>query len=215
MKPFHPGCRACPRIVRHLESVRRRYPDYHCAPVPSFGDRCGRLWIVGLAPGLHGANATGRPFTGDFAGQLLYQTLHESGYASAPCSLARDDGLVLSDCYITNAVKCLPPENRPLGEEVRRCNCYLEADLRLRPPGTVILALGGVAHAAVVRALGLRAGLYPFGHGTKHRLGSSGWLVDSYHCSRYNQHTKRLVPDMFRRVIEEARILCSKATGNS
>ncbi|MEF8834440.1 MAG: uracil-DNA glycosylase, partial [Halofilum sp. (in: g-proteobacteria)] len=165
---FDPACRACPRLAAHLDAVHAQYPDYHCAPVPAFGDPAARLLIVGLAPGEHGANATGRPFTGDYAGRLLYATLHAFGFASAPVSSTADDGLRLTDCRITNAVKCLPPGNKPTGAEIRECNGFLQAEIAMRPP-TVVLALGRVAHDATLRALGLRQRDYRFGHAAVHR----------------------------------------------
>ncbi len=200
---FDPGCRRCSRLAAHLEAVRVRHPDYHCAPVPPFGDPHARLLVVGLAPGLHGANATGRPFTGDHAGLLLYRTLYRVGLANAPESRHRGDGLRLHGCRITNAVKCLPPQNRPTGEEVRTCNPFLRAELAELEPGSVVLALGGVAHRAVVRALGGRQKEHPFGHGAEHRLGDLH-LLDSYHCSRYNTQTGRLTEAMFRGVFRRA-----------
>jgi uracil-DNA glycosylase family 4 len=182
-------------------------PDYHCAPVPPFGNRRFRLLVVGLAPGLHGANRTGRPFTGDHAGILLYRTLHEHGFASRPASLSARDGLRMRACRITNAVKCLPPANRPLPAEVRRCNPFLAAELAALAPGGVVVALGAVAHAAVLRALGLPAARSRFAHGAEHALPGGRRLLDSYHCSRYNTNTRRLTPVMFRRVFTRARHL--------
>ncbi len=197
---FDPACRRCPRLVRHLRQVRRHHPGYHAAPVPPFGTARPRLLVVGLAPGLHGANATGRPFTGDHAGILLYETLHRYGFASRPESVAADDGLRLRGCRITNAVKCLPPQNKPSGAEVAACNGFLAAEIAALPPAAVILALGAVAHRAVIRALGLRQADFPFAHGAWHALDGDRRLVDSYHCSRYNTQTGRLTPAMFRRV---------------
>lgn len=206
---FRPGCRRCPRLAAHLRAVRQTHPDYHAAPVPPFGSDAPRLLVVGLAPGMHGANRTGRPFTGDYAGVLLYETLHAFGFASAPESTRRDDGLALIDCRITNAVKCLPPDNRPTGREVATCNAFLAAELAGLAPGTVVLALGSVAHQAVLRALGLRQKDHPFAHGAEHALaGADGGqllLMDSYHCSRYNQNTRRLTPEMFRDVLRTVR----------
>jgi uracil-DNA glycosylase family 4 len=175
--------------------------------VPPFGATDARIVIVGLAPGRHGANATGRPFTGDFAGLLLYRTLHELGLSSAPESRHRGDGLSLIDCRITNAVKCLPPQNKPTTSEVNTCNSYLTAELESLAPGAVIVALGTIAHRAVLVALGLRAAQFPFGHGRVHRVAERNWLVDSYHCSRYNTQTRRLTPDMFRAALGEAKRL--------
>ena len=201
---FDPACRACPRLAAHLDAVRARYPNYHCAPVAPFGDPAARLLIVGLAPGEHGANATGRPFTGDFAGRLLYETLHAFGFASAPVSRDADDGLELHDCRISNAVKCLPPANKPTGAETRTCNGYLVAELAARPP-VVILALGRLAHGATLRALGLRQCDYAFGHGAVHHPPSRPVLIDSYHCSRYNTQTGRLTESMFHAVFRQIR----------
>ncbi|MFQ5995936.1 MAG: uracil-DNA glycosylase [Acidiferrobacterales bacterium] len=207
MPRFDPRCRACPRLARHLVEVRRQYPSYHARPVPAFGDPRAQLLVVGLAPGLHGANASGRPFTGDFAGILLYQTLYEHGFASRPLSAAPDDGLVLRNCRITNAVKCLPPENKPTASEVNTCNRYLETEVQELAPGGVILALGAVAHRAVIRALALRQSAYEFAHGHHHRLPQDRHLLDSYHCSRYNTQTGKLTKLMFRRVLAKAKRL--------
>lgn len=196
-------CTACPRLANHLSEVRQRYPDYHARPVLPFGAEDPRLLIVGLAPGMHGANATGRPFTGDYAGILLYQTLFEFGFSTQAEATAADDGLRLTNCRITNAVKCLPPENKPTGAEVTRCNQYLAAELEWLRQGAVVLALGTVAHRAVLRALGARLSAHPFQHGAAHRLPGERILVDSYHCSRYNTQTKRLTADMFRSIFEQ------------
>ena len=180
------------------------HPDYHCRPVPPFGSRNARLVIVGLAPGLHGANASGRPFTGDHAGIILYQTLHALGLASAAVSMDRDDGLTLTDCRITNAVKCLPPQNKPVGAEVTTCNSYLSAELEAVPIGGVILALGRIAHHAIAKALKLKVSQMPFGHGTEYPLPGKRSLVSSYHCSRYNTQTRRLTNQMFFEVMQRA-----------
>ncbi len=201
---FDPGCRACPRLAAHLDAVRAKYPDYHCAPVPAFGDPAARLLIVGLAPGEHGANATGRPFTGDYAGRLLYSTLYAFGFASEPESRAADDGLALTDCRITNAVKCLPPGNKPIGAEIRECNGFLQVEIAARPP-KVLLALGRVAHDATLRALGLRQRDHVFGHAAVHRPAGQPVVIDSYHCSRYNTQTRRLTEAMFHDVFRLAR----------
>jgi uracil-DNA glycosylase family 4 len=187
--------------------VYRRFPSYHCRPVAPFGVTRPRLFIVGLAPGQHGANRTGRPFTGDHAGILLYRTLHEAGFATRPVSVARGDGLELVDCRISNAVKCLPPGNRPLPEEVRRCNRYLVRELATLSRGAVVVALGTVAHAAVLRALTLRVAARRFAHGAEHGLPGGLTLIDSYHCSRLNTNTGRLTPAMFRRIFARARHL--------
>ena len=197
---YDAGCRACPRLATFLDDVRKKHPGYFCLPVPPFGADQPKLLIVGLAPGLHGANRTGRPFTGDYAGVLLYETLHKFGFASEPVSVGADDGLRLKDCRITNAVKCLPPQNKPLPVEIRTCNRFLQSELAGLPPSTAILALGTVAHAAVLTAIGLKAGHCKFRHGAKHMLPSGQMLFDSYHCSRYNTNTRRLTEEMFHAV---------------
>jgi uracil-DNA glycosylase family 4 len=197
---FDSRCTDCPRLAGFLRTVRSTHPGYHAAPVAPFGDGEARLLIVGLAPGMHGANRTGRPFTGDYAGILLYRTLHRFGYASAECSRAADDGLQLRGCRITNAVKCVPPQNKPEPAEVRACNRYLAAELAALAPGSAILALGTIAHRAVLMGSGLRPGAYGFGHGAVHALPSGHTLFDSYHCSRYNTQTNRLTAAMFEAV---------------
>ncbi|MBI5460862.1 MAG: uracil-DNA glycosylase [Gammaproteobacteria bacterium] len=204
---FDAECRRCERLAEFLDDVRRDYPAYYARPVPPFGDRDARLLIVGLAPGMHGANASGRPFTGDHAGILLYRTLYDFGFASHPESVARDDGLVLRDCRITNAVKCLPPQNKPLPREIQCCNDFLKVELSELRAGTVILALGRIAHDAVLRALAKRGKDFVFGHAAEHALGNGLTLLDSYHCSRYNTQTRRLTEDMFRAVVARARAL--------
>jgi uracil-DNA glycosylase family 4 len=204
MTQFDPECRRCPRLATFLDVGRSRYPTYHCAPVAAFGDDDPRLLVVGLAPGFHGANATGRPFTGDHAGILLYATLHELGLASGPVSSAPDDGLQLVGCRITNAVKCVPPANKPTPVEVATCNRFLAAEVAALRGGAVILALGAIAHGAVLRAHGLRPSSCDFGHGAEHVLPDRRVLVDSYHCSRYNTQTRRLTPPMFRNVVARA-----------
>ncbi|MGQ0749449.1 MAG: uracil-DNA glycosylase [Betaproteobacteria bacterium] len=196
-------CTRCRRLADHLAQVRRRFPDYHARPVAAFGERQARLAIVGLAPGMHGANRTGRPFTGDHAGILLYETLHRFGYANGPSSRAVNDGLELSDCFITNAVKCLPPQNRPTPEEVKRCNQFLKRELCVLPQRSAILALGRIAHDAVLLAEEAPRARHPFGHGTQHRLPGGHVLFDSYHCSRYNTQTRRLTAEMFRRIFAD------------
>ena len=200
---FSKACRDCPRLARFLDKVRAEHPDYYAHPVAPFGDSKPGLLVVGLAPGMHGANRSGRPFTGDFAGILLYQTLHKFGFASAPVSTHRNDGLKLKNCRITNAVKCLPPQNKPATDEVRQCNSYLSDELKKLPRGAVILALGGVAHQAVLLATGSKRSAHPFAHGARHQLDNGTTLVDSYHCSRYNTNTRRLTTAMFERVFED------------
>lgn len=207
---FNPNCTACPRLARHLAAVRARHPDYHARPVRPFGDPKARLLIVGLAPGLHGANRTGRPFTGDYAGVLLYQTLFDLGLSSRPQSVSARDRLRLRDCRITNAVKCLPPANKPTPEEVATCNAYLVEELKSLSPGSVVLALGTIAHRAVLRAVGMKMTALRFGHGAHHRLPGRLHLLDSYHCSRYNTQTRRLTPAMFSAVVRKARRLLAK-----
>jgi len=207
MSCFEPDCQRCTRLAAFLSDVKNDHPDYFCKPVPPFGDADARLLIVGLAPGMHGANASGRPFTGDFAGILLYQTLHKSGFASAAESVSASDGLVLKDCRITNAVKCLPPQNKPTTEEIRSCNGFLAEELAGLPQGAVVLALGTIAHHAVLRAYGFRLSQYKFGHNALHELPGGRLLLDSYHCSRYNTQTRRLTPEMFEAVFQRARLL--------
>ena len=202
---FDQNCRRCRRLATFLDEVRETYPDYHARPVAPVGVDKPRLLIVGLAPGMHGANATGRPFTGDYAGILLYKTLYDYGFSNQPTSTRIGDGLVLKDCRITNSVKCLPPQNKPQGDEIRACNDYLRFELRLLPEEASILALGTVAHTAVLRALDLRVADYPFGHGREHALPRRQILMDSYHCSRYNTQTGRLTEQMFRQVFERIR----------
>jgi uracil-DNA glycosylase family 4 len=197
---YDAACRRCVRLATFLDEVRAAHPGYFCGPVPPFGDAGARLVIVGLAPGLHGANASGRPFTGDYAGILLYGTLHAYGYASQPHGAARDDGLRLADCRITNAVKCLPPANKPLPAEIRECNGYLAADLATVPDGGAILALGRIAHDATLKALACAPAR--FAHGAQHRLVRGIVLFDSYHCSRYNTNTRRLTTAMFHAVFD-------------
>jgi len=204
-RPFRADCRACPRLRHFLDGVQEKHPDYHAAPVAPFGPVDASLLIVGLAPGMHGANATGRPFTGDFAGILLYKTLYELGLASRPVSEHADDGLRLKGCRITNAVKCLPPENKPTGTEVKQCAPYLRYELEQLPRPGVILALGKVAHDAVLRVLGHKLNAFKFAHGAEHRLNDELLLIDSYHCSRYNTQTGRLTEGMFREVMQKAR----------
>jgi len=201
-RTYDAGCRRCVRLATFLDEVKAEHPAYRCLPVPPYGDRKARLAIVGLAPGLHGANATGRPFTGDYAGILLYETLHAYGYASSPLSRTADDPLTLDDCRITNAVKCLPPANKPLPGEIRNCNDYLTADLALVPEGGAVLALGRIAHEAALLALGLRRNHFAFAHGARHALPHGRALFDSYHCSRYNTNTGRLTAALFRGVFD-------------
>lgn len=199
---FDQHCRLCPRLADFLDDVKQKYPDYYARPVAPFGDTDARLLIVGLAPGMHGANATGRPFTGDYAGLLLYEALYEFGYSNHPVSESQHDGLTLTNSRISNAVKCLPPQNKPTGEEINQCNHFLAAELATLPQGAVILALGTVAHQAVLKALGLKANSAKFAHNVQHPLPNGTTLVDSYHTSRYNVQTKRLTKADFTAVFQ-------------
>ncbi len=203
---FDPDCRRCERLSGFLQEVSVQHPDYYARPVPPFGDPDAELLIVGLAPGMHGANRTGRPFTGDHAGILLYRTLYECGFSNQPESVAADDALVLNNCRITNAVKCLPPQNKPVTQEIRQCNDFLRAELATLRTGSVVFALGKIAHDAVLRSLGLPLSKHRFAHAAEHVL-EPFTLLDSYHCSRYNTQTRRLTEKMFRSVFERARSL--------
>lgn len=200
---FDLNCTRCKRLAQHLKQVRHEFPLYHAKPVPPFGVAKPKLLIVGLAPGLHGANATGRPFTGDFAGILLYNTLYAFGFSNKPDAVALDDGLRLKGCRITNAVKCLPPENKPTGEEIATCNAYLANELTLMKSGSAILVLGGIAHQSVLKAFDLKKSAYPFAHGKQYLLPNNTTLFTSYHCSRYNTQTKRLTEKMFQQVFQQ------------
>jgi uracil-DNA glycosylase family 4 len=201
-----PECSLCPRLVAFREHWRDAEPDWHNAPVPSFGALDSRLLIVGLAPGLRGANRTGRPFTGDFAGDLLYATLLAFGFARGSYDRRADDGLSLADCRITNAVRCVPPANKPVGAEISACRPFLAAEIEAMPRLDTVLALGAVAHAAVLRTLAAPVSRFKFGHGVWHDLGNGGpALVDSYHCSRYNTNTGKLTEAMFGAVFDAIR----------
>ena len=195
------NCRRCPRLVEYRTQNKQRHPDWFNGAVPCFGDTAGRLLIVGLAPGLAGANRTGRPFTGDFAGDLLYATLTQFGFANQSYRKRADDGLALYDCMITNAVRCVPPGNKPIGEEITQCRRFLQARIESQNHLQIILALGRIAHNSVVHALGARQKDAPFAHGARHALGNR-LLYDSYHCSRYNTNTGRLKPQQFAQVFE-------------
>jgi uracil-DNA glycosylase family 4 len=202
---FDINCVLCPRLAQFLKKVRKDYPGYHALPVPAFGAEKPDVLIVGLAPGLHGANATGRPFTGDYAGIMLYQTLYDFGFSSGPVSKSRDDGLKLYHCRITNAVKCVPPQNKPTGEEITTCNRYLHAELAVLKNTPGVIALGRIAHNAVLKAMDLKQKDYPFEHALLHRPPNKPWIIDSYHCSRYNTQTGRLNQEMFNKVFQVAR----------
>jgi uracil-DNA glycosylase len=199
-------CALCPRLVDLRDRTRAAFPDWHNAPVASFGNRGARLLVVGLAPGLRGANRTGRPFTGDGAGEILYRTLSEHGFARGDYRATPDDGLELVDCRITNAVRCVPPDNRPAGAEINACRRFLAAELDAPSPH-VVLPLGGIAHASVVRALGLPLRRLPFRHGAVYRPPQAPILAPSYHCSRYNLNTGRLTPAMFTALFRRVRAL--------
>jgi uracil-DNA glycosylase len=206
-------CQLCPRLAAFRAANQRAFPAGHNAPVASFGDPAARLLIVGLAPGLRGANRTGRPFTGDHAGEILYATLGRFGFARGPYRATPDDGLELIDCRITNAVRCVPPENLPLGGEVNACRRFLIGELSAAPPPSVIVPLGAIAHASVVRALALRLSRHPFAHGAVYRVQGAPTLAPSYHCSRYNLNTGRLTPAMFEQVFATVRALVDTASG--
>ena len=197
-------CPLCPRLVAFREANRAREPLWHNAPVPPFGDIKARLLIVGLAPGMQGANRTGRPFTGDYAGDLLYATLLEYGFAKGSYQARPDDGMKLVDCRIANAVHCVPPQNKPLPVEINTCRPFLVANLETMPNLRAIVALGRIAHDTVLKPLKLKASQAPFGHGAEHQAGRFK-LYDSYHCSRYNTNTRVLTTDMFRSVFAKIR----------
>ena len=197
-------CPLCPRLAEFRGQARAKHPDWFNSPVPSFGDASARLLIVGLAPGLQGANRTGRPFTGDYAGDLLYATLLEYGFAKGSYQARPDDGFSLVDCRISNAVRCVPPQNKPLPAEIKTCRSFLSATIETMPRMRAIVALGRVAHESTLKALGLRSSAAPFSHGAIHRAGAVS-LYDSYHCSRYNTNTGVLTPKMFRDVFARVR----------
>ena len=207
---FDQDCQKCERLAAFLCETKRAYPDYHARPVAPFGVKNPDLLIVGLAPGMHGANATGRPFTGDYAGILLYETLYEFGYSNQAKSTAINDGLELINCRITNAVKCLPPQNKPTPKEISECNTYLAAELLALPEKTVIMVLGTIAHQAVLKAYGYKVGQAKFGHNSLHVLPNGRKLVDSYHCSRYNTQTNRLTKGSFADVFRTINKLLGK-----
>ncbi|MFQ5345673.1 MAG: uracil-DNA glycosylase [Mariprofundus sp.] len=203
---FKADCKTCPRLAGFLGGIREERPDYFAAPVPAFGDDQPKLLIVGLAPGMHGANRTGRPFTGDYAGVLLYQTLFDLGLSSAPVSEHTEDNLSLHGVRITNAVKCLPPQNKPETSEIRNCNPYLKAEIDALPVSCNLMALGKIAHDAILRAYELKLSVLRFGHAAEHTLPDGRKLFDSYHCSRYNTQTRRLTAEMFQDVLRRASV---------
>lgn len=194
-------CNLCPRLHDFIGEQRQKFPDWHNAPVPAFGDQNARFMIAGLAPGLRGANQTGRPFTGDFAGDLLYETIEKFGFSSGKFDSRPDDGLELKDCLIVNAVRCVPPQNKPTTAEIKTCNQFFQAQIDSMPNIKIVLALGKIAHDAILLNFGLIRGHYKFAHGAVHELNQIT-LIDSYHCSRYNTNTKRLTPEMFEDVFE-------------
>ena len=206
LAPIQPprDCPLCPRLVEVRETVAAEYPNWWNAPVPPFGDGEAWLAIVGLAPGKHGAHRTGRPFTGDGAGPLLYGTLTKFGLAEGEFAAKVDDGLMLKGAVILNAVKCLPPENKPTPDEIRTCRSFLERELAALPRLSVIVALGEIAHRSVIKALGGRLPMARFAHMAEHRMPGGAVVIDSYHCSRYNQNTGRLTPEMFEAVFARA-----------
>ena len=198
-------CGLCPRLAAFRHGNITAYPDFFNAPVPSFGNMDASLLVVGLAPGLKGANRTGRPFTGDYAGDLLYATLTAHGFAEGTYKADPADGLRLIDCAITNAVRCVPPQNKPTGDEAKTCRRFLAARIAMHHKLKVIVALGRISHDNVLAALQKRRAMYPFGHAAAHDIGDGRVLIDSYHCSRYNTNTGVLTPDMFARVFVLAR----------
>jgi uracil-DNA glycosylase family 4 len=199
-----PDCPLCPRLAKFRGDNRKAFPDYFNAPVPGFGARDAKLLIVGLAPGLHGANRTGRPFTGDWAGDLLYATLLKHGLARGHYDERADDGLQLADCAITNAVRCVPPKNKPLPAEINICRQFLTAQIHSMPKLRAILALGKIAHDSVVTALSAKKSAHPFKHGAQYEIGKLS-LIASYHCSRYNTNTRVLTAKMFEDVVKKAK----------
>jgi len=200
----HRDCNLCPRLHDFIAEQRRLHPEWYNAPVPAFGDDSARLMIAGLAPGLRGANQSGRPFTGDFAGDLLYETIDKFGLSSGKFAARPDDGLQLKDCLIVNAVRCVPPQNKPTTAEIKTCNRFFQNQIEAMANLQVIIALGKIAHDAILLNFGLVRGHYKFAHGALHDLGKVT-LIDSYHCSRYNTNTRRLTPEMFEDVFELAR----------
>lgn len=202
-------CNLCPRLKAYIDEARGEFPDKYNAPVPSFGEADSRLLIVGLAPGLKGANFTGRPFTGDYAGDLLYSTLLKFGYATGKYEAHIDDGLKLVDARITNAVKCVPPGNKPTGGEINTCLQFLKTEISAMKQQNlkVIVSLGLVSHNAVIKATDNKQSAFKFAHGAVHDLGDGVMLVDSYHCSRYNTNTRRLTTSMFEDVFEDTKAL--------
>ena len=197
------SCQLCPRLVSYLANQKVVHPEWHNAPVPSFGPASARLLIFGLAPGLRGANSTGRPFTGDHAGETLYKTLLSHGLAAGDYAPDGHDNLVLPDIRISNAVRCVPPQNKPTPDEVRNCRPYLEVELAKMSNLQVILCLGKISHDSILRHFQQKLSAYPFAHGAEHHLSNGLLIIDSYHCSRYNTQTRRLTQDMFDAVFNQ------------
>lgn len=197
-----PNCDKCPRLVEYRLQNQKKFPDKHNKPVLSFGPDDAELLIVGLAPGLKGANFSGRPFTGDYAGDLLYETLINFKFANGSYLATPEDGLSLHNCRITNAVKCVPPQNKPTTEEIKQCQHFLISELHSLPNIKVILALGKIAHDAVLRSFNLKLSQHGFAHNAIHKLSDAYTLIDSYHCSRYNTQTGRLTKAMFEDVFK-------------
>jgi uracil-DNA glycosylase family 4 len=198
-------CRLCPRLAAFRDANQAKVPSWFNGAVSSFGESDARLLVVGLAPGLKGANRTGRPFTGDYAGELLYATLQDFGFAKGRYAARADDSLRLVDCVITNAVRCVPPENKPTPAEIATCRSFLAARIAQMPSLNAIIALGRVAHESTLLALECRRSSFPFAHAARHELPSKVVLFDSFHCSRYNTNTRRLTPEMFRAVFAAVR----------
>ena len=205
-----PNCELCPRLVTYRSQNRLNHPGWFNAPVPSFGDENARLLVIGLAPGVTGANKTGRPFTGDWAGDLLYATFAKFGFSEGEYQARPDDGLVLKDAMITNAVRCVPPKNKPVGSEVNNCRGYLTARIDALPKAQALLCLGKISHDSMLRAFDLKVKDHPFGHGSEYRLPDNRILLSSYHCSRYNTNTGRLTTEMFEAVFARANELLGR-----
>jgi len=205
--PF--DCRACPRLAAYLDDLRAREPEWHNGPVGSFGNEDAAFLIVGLAPGVTGANRTGRPFTGDYAGDLLYSSMIKYGFATGKFEADPNDSLKLKDAMVTNAVRCLPPQNKPIGSEINNCRAFLTAQIEELPNLKAIMALGGIAHNSTLSALGCKRSAFPFAHNAHHRISDKVTLFDSYHCSRYNTNTRRLTTEMFHNVFADIQTHCA------
>lgn len=194
-------CQICPRLAQFRADAKEKHPDWFNQPVPIWGDSQAKLLVIGLAPGMQGANRTGRPFTGDYAGDLLFATLAKAGLTTGNYDRRADDGFALKGVLIANAVRCVPPKNKPTGSEIANCRPFLQATLAARQQTKTFLSLGRIAHETFLTTLGLRRAMFPFGHGVRHELGEGRILFDSYHCSRYNTNTKRLTTEMFESVV--------------